>query len=164
MSEVRIATLADRDAMIDFLRVAHSENGVAPLSEAKMLRALDRGLARDLSVIGIIATPNRVMASIGLYCHEWWYSERVFWEDFWNFVRPDHRKSTYANDLLDFSKMIAVSLEMDLLIGVLSEERTEAKVHMYQRKFGKPKGAAFLYRGSEIAAVSATNAAKMAAD
>jgi hypothetical protein len=39
-------------------------------------------------------------------------------------------------------------MEMPLLIGVLSNHRTEAKVRLYERQFGKPTGAFFLYNGS----------------
>ena len=31
------------------------------------------------------------------------------------------------------------------MIGVLSNHRTEAKVRLYERQFGKPSGAFFLY-------------------
>jgi hypothetical protein len=34
---------------------------------------------------------------------------------------------------------------MPLLIGVLSNSRTEAKIRLYKRHFGEPAGAYFLY-------------------
>jgi hypothetical protein len=47
--------------------------------------------------------------------------------------------------LCDFSKKVSDELGMPLSIGVLSSDRTEGKVRMYERIFGKPSGAYFLY-------------------
>ena len=142
---VRIATQADRDSMITLLHLMHDENGVAPLDVPKMISALDRGLARNGALIGVIGEPGHVVASIGLVLHQWWYSQDWHLEDCWNFVHPQHRRPGYASAMLDFAKSTADALEVQLLIGILSSERTEAKEHMYIRKFGKPAGAAFVY-------------------
>jgi len=145
MSEVRIATPADRDGMIDLLHMMYAENGVASLSVQKMLAFLDRGLARDYSIIGIVEDEGVIKASIGLFLHQWWYSEDYHVEDTWCFVHPDYRKSTYAKDLLKFAKKCADDLDMQLLIGILSSERTAAKVRLYEKEFGPSMGCGFVY-------------------
>ena len=145
MSEVRIATPADRDGMIDLLHMMYAENGVASLSVAKMLDFLDRGLSRDKAIIGVVEDDGVIKASIGLFAHSWWYSEDYHIEDCWNFVHPDHRKSTHAKDLLSFAKKAADDLGVQLLIGILSSERTAAKVRLYEKFFGPSLGAGFVY-------------------
>src|ERR1700693_6122827 len=145
MSEVRIATPADRDGMISLLHMMYEEDGVAELSVRKMLEALDRGLARDKAIIGVVGEPGDIKAAIGLYANAWWYSQEVHLEDYFNFVRKDCRKSTYGKDLLSFAKKAADDLGIQLLIGILSNERSQAKVKLYERFFGPSSGAGFVY-------------------
>jgi hypothetical protein len=66
------------------------------------------------------------------------------------FIPPEYRgvKGGRARRLCEFAKQAAKAMEMPLLIGVLSNHRTEAKVRLYERQFGKPTGAFFLYNGS----------------
>jgi hypothetical protein len=63
------------------------------------------------------------------------------------FIHPDYRnaKGGRARRLCEFSKQVANTLELPLIIGVLSNHITEAKVRLYERQFGKPTGAFFLY-------------------
>jgi GNAT superfamily N-acetyltransferase len=142
---VRIASMDDRDGMLALLDLMHAENGVASLCRPKMESALDRGLRRDRALIGVVGEPNDIRASIGLFLHQWWYSNDWHAEDCWNFVHPQHRKSTHAKELLTFAKKAADDLGIQLLIGVLSTERTQAKVKLYERFFGPSAGAGFVY-------------------
>ena len=142
---VRIAGMDDRVGMLSLLDLMHAENGVASLCRPKMEAALDRGLRRDKAVIGVIGAPDKIEASIGLFCHEWWYSSDTHLEDCWNFVHPLHRRSNFARELLGFAKKAADDLGVQLLIGVLSTERTQAKVKLYERIFGPSAGAGFVY-------------------
>ena len=66
---------------------------------------------------------------------------------FSNLADSDYRnaKGGRARRLCEFSKKVSNELGIPLIIGVLSNNRTEAKVRMYQRIFGEPSGAFFLY-------------------
>jgi hypothetical protein len=59
------------------------------------------------------------------------------------FVHPDFRaaKCGRAAKLCDFAKQARAQLSLPLFIGILSTDKTEAKVRLYQRKFGAPSGA-----------------------
>ena len=46
----------------------------------------------------------------------------------------------------DFAKATSDRLGLPLVIGVLSDDRTVAKVRTYQKVFGPPAGAFFVYR------------------
>lgn len=149
---VRIASMDDRAGMLSLLDLMHAENGVASLCRPKMEAALDRGLRRERSLIGVIGD-NKIEAAIGLVIHSWWYSEDAHFEDIFNFVHPEHRKSSHARELLGFAKKAADDLGIQLLIGVLSTERTQAKVKLYERIFGPSAGAGFVYpRPQKLAA------------
>ena len=76
-----------------------------------------------------------------------WYSDSRILEEKAIFIHPDYRsaKGGRARRLVEFAKRCAGELDIPLLIGVLSNDRTEAKVRMYERQFGKATGAFFLY-------------------
>jgi hypothetical protein len=76
-----------------------------------------------------------------------WYSDHEVLEEKAIFIHPDYRsaKGGRARRLCEFSKNTADSLGIPLIIGVLSNNRTEAKVRLYKRQFGEPSGAFFLY-------------------
>ena len=142
-SIIRRGVPADAEAMMTLLREMHQENGLAPLDEAKVRSTLMRGLTGDGAIVGIIRSDGIIAASVGLFISRWWYSETSHVEDLWSFVSEGHRKSEYAKNLLVWSKHAAESLGQPLLMGVLSSERTQAKIKLYQRQLGAPVGALF---------------------
>ena len=66
------------------------------------------------------------------------------------FVHPDFRaaKGGRARKLCEFSKKVADTLDIPLLIGICSSSRTAGKVKLYERIFGPPAGAYWLYKTS----------------
>ena len=76
-----------------------------------------------------------------------WYSDQDILEEKAIFIHPDYRnaKGGRARRLVEFSKEASDYLKIPLIIGVLSNHRTEAKVRLYERQFGKASGAFFLY-------------------
>jgi ABC-type transport system substrate-binding protein len=134
-SEVRLATPADAEL-----------NGLAPIDEPMVRAALDRGISRDRAVIGVIRGAGVIEASVGLYIGNWWYSQNQHCEDLWNFVSEPYRKSEHAKALLQWAKHAASFLEKPLLMGVLSNERTQAKIRLYERQLGPQIGALFVVR------------------
>jgi GNAT superfamily N-acetyltransferase len=156
MSEVRIATPPDREAMIPLLYLMHEENGVATLDVPKMLFFLDKGLHRDKAIIGVIEEDGLIKAAIGLFLHQWWYSSDYHLEDTFAFVHPEYRQSTFAKSLLKFARKAADDLGVQLLIGILSSDRTAAKIKLYEKEFGPSMGAGFVYpnpRADEVVKV-----------
>jgi hypothetical protein len=59
-------------------------------------------------------------------------------------VHPKHRRSRHANALLKYSKHLSDEVGIPLLIGIISNKRTEAKVRLY-RKHLPETGSFFLY-------------------
>jgi hypothetical protein len=140
---VRRGVPADAEPMMILLREMHAENGLAPLDEQKVRNTLMRGLTGDGAIVGIIRSDGIIAASVGLFISRWWYSEASHVEDLWSFVSENYRKSEYAKNLLVWSKHAAKVLGQPLLMGVLSSERTQAKIKLYQRQLGAPVGALF---------------------
>jgi GNAT superfamily N-acetyltransferase len=74
-----------------------------------------------------------------------WYSDDWQLLELSLFVHPDHRKTTFAKQLMQFMKAASEGLKLDLTIGVFSNSRTEAKIRLYQRQFPQV-GAYFCFR------------------
>jgi hypothetical protein len=137
------------EIMAEALR-ACSENGFANASQIKVLEQVWCGLNLDNGLVGVIGEPGKLEGGILLRITDVWYSDDKVLEERAIFIPPEYRgvKGGRARRLCEFAKRAAKTMEMPLLIGVLSNHRTEAKVRLYERQFGKPTGAFFLYNGS----------------
>jgi hypothetical protein len=145
ISRVRQATRADESELMDLCRELYEENGLADImSEYKVRAMMDRAFNREGAMIGVISNPEAIEAAVFLTIGQLWYSEMDFLEELFVYCRPQYRRSSNTKDLLTFSKTCSDELAIPLIIGVLSNHRTEAKVRLYEREFGKPAGAFFV--------------------
>lgn len=106
-----------------------------------------RAFRKDDGIIGVIGPEGALEGSIFLLISRFWYSRQKHLEELWTFVHPDHRKSAHAKTLIGFAKQCSDQMAVPLNIGVLSNERTEAKLRLYERQLGKPSGAFFFFNG-----------------
>jgi hypothetical protein len=142
---VRFAVDADLRQLLDLCRLMHAENGLFPLSEAKVAHELEASIRQESGVIGVIGTPGTPVGAAWLIAGCDWYTETPSISDRLVFVHPDHREgTTHARDLLVWAQTLSDSLG-PLLIGVLSGHRTAAKLRFYQRRFGAPRAYLFTY-------------------
>ena len=145
---VRLAVEADIPALIAMGKKLHRENGIMPFSETRardMAIVAARGGGRlTAGVIGPVGAPEAVIVlTVGQY----YYSDLPHLEELFVYVQPEFRASNRAKALLNFAKNSAKALGVPLLIGVLSNRRTKEKIRLYERQFGKPAGAYWLYNG-----------------
>jgi len=145
---VRIGTPEDIDGMMDLALQACEENGFVNPNPQKLLNEIWPALNREFGIVGIIGDPRKTFeGAILLRAGAMWYSDDIVLEEKAIFIHPEYRsaKGGRARRLCEFAKQAADTLNMPLIIGVLSNKRTAAKVRLYQRQFGKPSGAYFLY-------------------
>lgn len=146
MSEdVRIATSADAQEIIQLLHVMHSESGMMPLDEGCANEFFSRAFDKKGGIIGVIGSPGDIKAMIYLLVTRFWYTNENHLEECFNFVRPDMRKTDYARTLIQFAQKCSDSIKIPLVIGVLTNNRMEGKVRLYRRALGIPAGAFFVY-------------------
>jgi hypothetical protein len=154
-SIVRPAHPLDYEQLWDLLRLLYKENGVFPLSEGKVDWILGRVLFPDTipqddtglrGYIGVIGEKpgGTLEAFILLIICSYWYSDALHLEELSTFVHPNHRRSRHAQALLKYSKKMSDAIKIPLLIGIVSNKRTEAKVRLY-RKYLPEAGSFFLY-------------------
>ena len=145
---VRIGTPEDVHPMMELALQACDENGFVDPNPEKLLAEIWPALNQDDGIVGIIQDEGgKLEGAILLRIGTMWYSDSKVLEEKAIFVSPNFRgaKGGRARRLCEFSKKAADTLGLPLIIGVLSNHRTEAKIRLYERQFGKPSGAFFLY-------------------
>jgi hypothetical protein len=145
---IRLATPADVHDIMSLALSACDENGFVDPNPEKLLAEIWPALNRDHGLVGMIGKEGgKPEGAILLRIGTMWYSDNQVLEEKAIFIHPEYRsaKGGRARKLCEFSKQVSDSLGIPLIIGVLSDNRTEAKVRLYERQFGKPSGAYFLY-------------------
>lgn len=144
-SGVRMARKGDEQAIFKMLCLAQKENGVFPMNERKVKEFIRQAIEQKGAIIGVIEGKHYIEGSIGIVLETWWYTDQWSLGERWNFVHPNHRKSDHAKKLIEFAKWCADSMKLDLEMGVISNERTEAKIRLYKRQLPQV-GAFFMYK------------------
>lgn len=144
---IRVAQPEDIHELMDVAMSACSENGFINPNVNKLLEQIWSAVNLDNGIVGAIGEPGKIEGAVLLRLTDMWYSDDKVLEEKGIFILPQFRvaKGGRARRLCEFAKRAAEMLDVPLLIGVLSNDRTEAKVRLYERQFGKPTGAFFLY-------------------
>jgi hypothetical protein len=138
----------DVDDVMELAITACSENGFVAPNPMKLLSEIWPALNKDKGIVGIVGVPGKKLQGVILLrIGNIWYSDEEILEERAVFIYPEFRsaKGGRARKLCEFGKKVSNELGIPLTIGVLSNHRTEGKVRMYERIFGKPSGAYFLY-------------------
>lgn len=146
-SPVRKATPQDEADIMELCKQNHSENGQFSISLPKVNDMVSRAFNRGGAIIGVVGGPtHRIEGAILLLISQFWYTDDWCLEEVFNYVRPEYRRSTHAKDMISFGKRCSNELKIPLVIGVVSNERTRAKIELYRRQLGDPVGGYFLHR------------------
>jgi GNAT superfamily N-acetyltransferase len=140
LPQVRMAVHADRQPLWELMTMLHGENGLFSISPGKVDQMLDRYYNRERTLIGVIGDVGAPVAAIYLEITQPVYSDDWMLCEQFNFVHPDHRKSNYAHELIAYAKRAADELKLPLMIGILSNKRTEAKMRLYDRMLDRAGG------------------------
>ena len=148
-AQVRFATRADEADLLKMCHELHEENGLFDMDEEAVKGTLDHAFDRKGGLIGVIDGPSGIEASCYLLITSIWYTKENHLEEMWNFVRPQFRQSNprHVDTLLSWAHYCQERMGLPLMIGVLSNHRTEAKVRLYRRRLGMPVGAFFVIGG-----------------
>ena len=145
---IRIGSPEDVDSIMELALSACDENGFIEPNPTRLLGEIWPALNFDHGLVGVIGKVGEpAEGAVLLRIGQMWYSNHHVLEEKAIFIHPDYRsaKGGRARRLCQFSKKVSDELGVPLIIGVLSNNRTEAKVKLYQRQFGAPSGAFFLY-------------------
>lgn len=145
---VRSAKPEDFQRIMVLCRQLYQENGATlvdwPAVEAMVMDGIN-GFGACLGVIG-----DPVQGMIFLRISKMWYSSEMILEELFVYVDPEHRIRKGVNNakaLINFAKKCSDDFGIPLLIGVISNKQTEAKIKLYKRELGPYAGTFFLYNG-----------------
>lgn len=164
-SIVRVARPEDHRELWRLFLGGHKENGMFSLSPQKVEWFIQRALHPDMipewdtgvrGVIGVIGDIGSLeaVAFVNLGC--FWYTEDRHVEEYMVYVDPECRKSFHAKALISWMKEQSQKTRLPLLSGIISSDRTEAKVRLYERMMPNV-GAFFLYQPENIVRVSSAS-------
>lgn len=145
---VRIATQADEPAIYELLIRMHGESGMFAFNEKRVREHIEAGTRYKGGIAGVIEGPKGVEATIGIATGQVWYSDDWHISELWNFIHPDYRTSGHAPRLIKFAQWCSDQMQLPLLVGVVSNKRTEAKVRLYKRLL--PQTGTFFMWGGKV--------------
>ena len=149
--DVRLAEPQDIPEIMRLTKACLRENYPGyPASEAKVASIVALHYNKNGGVIGVVGPVGGPLSgAVVMAVRQQWYSDDYALQEMILFVDPEHRKSTYAKQLMQFAKKAAEALGLELMIGVWSHNRTEAKVRLYKRQF-TPVGAFFSHNSPHV--------------
>lgn len=153
-SIVRLAQPQDHSEIVRLFMQDHAENGIFPMDYSKIDWLLCRLLRPDLisetdtgtrGVMGVIGPVGALEAIVAVVISAPWYTSERCLNDLVVFVDPQYRHSGHAKALIEWMKYQSTITGLPLISGVVTKERTEAKVRLYQRQMPIKLGAYFLH-------------------
>lgn len=142
--DVRLAVPADRPGIVALTTQLHGENGLFRRSESKVQAMMDAYYDKTGAIIGVIGAAGEPVAAIYLRICQVIYSDDFGLAEEFNFVSPDHRRSNYAAQLIAYAQDISDGMKLPMVLGILSNTRTEAKMRLYSRHL-EQAGGFFIY-------------------
>jgi GNAT superfamily N-acetyltransferase len=137
MSEIRLADIHDEFEIFKLCSMMHAEQPYHPLDWDKVIPMIRLATTRERGIIGVVGDRYDLKAAIFLLLEPIWYSSDWQLLEFFNYVRPDARRSNIAKELIAYARSCADRLGVDFTCGVFSNIRTEAKCRLYRRMLPK---------------------------
>jgi len=141
-SVVRPATLQDRPEIWRLFLQGHRENGLFEMDPSKVEFFLYRALKPDeipsgdtgpRGQIAVIGAPGKLEAIVFIIIGQFWYSSTYHLEELLVYVDPECRQSEHAKNCISWMKKQADELGVKLITGIMSRDRTQAKIRLYDR-------------------------------
>lgn len=169
-SIVRVAKPEDHQEVWRLLLQGHQENGCFTLAPDKVEYFIQRALHPDMippwdagprGAIGVIGPVGRLEGLVFVMIGEYWYSRDKHLEEYIVYVDPECRRSWHARALIQWMKDQSLALNIPLVTGVISNERTKAKCDLYNRSLPKV-GEFFMFNAKGAVALSSASSAAAA--
>lgn len=133
-NSVRVGIPKDGAQIFSLLCQLHTENAMFPKDDDKVWHFINKALNQDGGIMGVIEDNGQIVGVIGMYIEQFWYSSQPYLCEYFNYVKPEARKSNHAKDLIDFAKWANTNMGLLLIIGIMSSIRTKAKLHLYNKR------------------------------
>jgi len=142
---VRMATEQDEPQLMLLCEGLAEENALFAPNFDKV-RDVVRNVVRNRNgFVGCIGSHEKLEGAIMILVSAMWYTDQPCLEELFNYVVPEFRASRRAVQLVEFAKSVSNKMGLPMLIGIVSNVRTEAKVRLYDRKLSRA-GAFYLHQ------------------
>jgi hypothetical protein len=157
-SVIRPATPFDAPEIWRLFLQLHRENGIFTLDPMKVTSFMDRALHPERiqpwdtgprAKIAVIGPQGRLEAVVFVLISTFWYSSDFHLEELLVFVDSECRKSRHAVTCIDWMKSLSKELGIPLITGIISKEKTAAKIRLYDRHLPRV-GAFYLFPQTDI--------------
>ena len=151
---VRIIGRDEHANVMELCRNLAAENALFKMDDEKVHEMMSHAYDRKGGILAGIGKPGKLEGILFIHLTTFWYSNDPYWEEFFLYVLPEHRKSRNAVELLRFAKWCADESGYPLFIGILSNHPTERKELLYERQLKSEdyKGRFFIYNTKHEAA------------
>lgn len=145
------ARLIGRDEhpnVMELCRKLAAENALFSMNDSRVDEMMANAYDQKGGILAGIGEPGKLEGIIFLLLTTFWYSNDPYFEEFFLYVLPEHRKTRNAVELLKFAKWCADESGFPLFIGILSNHPTERKIALYERQLGDDtsRGQFFVYK------------------
>lgn len=152
-ADVRVARTGDEELLFALIRASDDEWALAPRNYDKVRAVLHMATNAEAAGVatprfGVIEGAHGMEGAVGLYPTQPWDSDAHYLRAFFLYVAPEHRRSTHARHLIEFSKWFGERAGLPVVFELLHPERTEAKARLFARQ-AKPVGGLYMH---EVAA------------
>lgn len=157
-STIRKATAFDAPEIWRLFLQLHRENGLFTLDPGKVTGFMDRAIHPERiptwdtgprAQIGVIGPQGRLEAVAFVLISTFWYSSEFHLEELLVYVDPECRKSRHAIACIAWMKGLSDQLQIPLLTGIISKERTASKIRLYDRMLPRI-GAFYMYPKDDV--------------
>lgn len=142
--DVQLAQPSMAEEITDVLLEGRDEGFVFPPDREIVLEFVKDIMNKNGGLLGVIVGDSGIEGIIGVKLDKFWFSDQWYLFDLFTFVHPEFRRSTRAKCLLAFAKKCAKEMQLPLVMGIMSNIRTEAKSRLYERQFDRA-GNYFVY-------------------
>lgn len=152
--KVRLIGRDEHDNVMEICRKLAAENALFNMDDSRVCEMMSRAYDQQGGILGGIGEKGKLEGLIFLLMTTFWYSNDPYFEEFFLYVTPEHRKSKNAVELLRFAKWCADESGFPLFIGILSNHPTARKELLYERQLHADdyKGRFFIYNTKKDAA------------
>ena len=141
---VRMAKPEDEEQIFHLCVALCDENQLFSMDAETVLSVIKSCMSGQGGIIGVIEGDTGLEGVICLATDRYWYAKDWFLCEVFNFVPTEHRKSTRAKSLLAFAKKCSDDMKIPLVVGIVSNNKTEPKIKLLERQLPKA-GAFFVY-------------------
>jgi len=142
--KVRMAKPEDEEAIFHLCVALCEENQLFSMDPETVLAVIRSCISGQGGIIGVIEGEECLEGVICLATDRYWYAKDWFLCEVFNFVPSEYRKSTRAKSLLAFAKKCSDEMKIPLVVGIVSNNKTEPKIKLLERQLPKA-GAFFVY-------------------